>query len=157
VRVTFTSPSIGGTGAYTFVIGDDSFAPAVKGNAWPLGAGGFCMDGFNPGHTRIVKAYPLYRSAYQLNIPRFNARNRIGFRVGRSFQSAIACEAFMRNHGDLVPAQGELWVQEKVSGAINNNYMPSAAFEGVKFSGHQGAWCVAEYTFWGNGPWQSST
>jgi hypothetical protein len=137
------------------VLADDAVS-VVTGTNFAAGAGGQVREGFVNKQKRAGQKTPLFRSAYLLNVPRFNLENRLIFMVQRSFQTIEACLAFIACHPDKVPVQGEITLTNQSTTGQISRYLPNAVVESVECVLHQGLSCNITYTISGNGPWQSS-
>lgn len=136
-------------------MGDDAVSVVVGGN-FSGGAGGQIREGFVNKQKRLVQSSPLFRSAYLLNIARFNLENRFAFTVQRSFQTLEACVAFIAFHPDSVPAAGEIALTSRSATGIVVRYLPAAVVESVECVRQIGLSCDFQYIVAGNGPWQTS-
>jgi hypothetical protein len=141
--------------AAAFVLADDAVS-VVAGTNFAAGAGGQVREGFVNKQKRAGQRTALFRSAYVLNVPRFNLENRLTFVVQRSFQTVEACLAFIAFHPDSVPVQGEVAITNQSATGVITRYLPGAVIESVQCVRHAGLSCNFQYTVSGNGAWQSA-
>jgi hypothetical protein len=151
VKITLTPT---GSSA-AFVLADDAVS-VVTGTNFAAGAGGQVREGFVNKQKRAGQKTALFRSAYLLNVPRFNLENRLSFVVQRSFQNVEACLAFIAFHPDSVPVQGEMTISNQSATGVISRYLPNAVMESVQCVRHAGLSCDFQYTVSGNGAWQTS-
>ena len=112
--------------------------------------------GWGEHQRRQVQHQPLFRSAYSLDIPRFNLENRFSFTVQRTFSTVENCVSFIAVHPDSVPASGEITLTSMSSSGHIYRYMPSAIIETVECTQQIGCSCDFLYTITGNGAWQTT-
>jgi hypothetical protein len=143
------------TGGAAFTLADDSVNTIVS-TSWPMGATGQIKESFLNKQKRTSQKSPLFRSAYLLNIPRFNLLNQINFTVQRSFQTVENCISFIAFHPDSVPVQGEITIQEQSTTGMIARYLPNAVVDSVECTMHSGCACNFQYAISGNGAWQTS-
>lgn len=151
MKITIT-PTGGST---AFVLADDAVS-VVTGTNFAAGAGGQVREGFVNKQKRTGQRTALFRSAYLVNVARFNLENRLSFTVQRSFQTIEACVAFIAFHPDNVPAQGEVTLTHQSATGVITRYWPNAVIEAVECVRHAGLSCNFQYTVSGNGAWQTT-